>query len=81
MLDKTKQLPGLQWTVAQYALRYPALAPTWQAGPIWASIPWIGSDALVVTRAGGGFYAQLYATDEVGLQRETPLAEILRTRL
>lgn len=72
-------LPSLFNYHAQRALRINELVQPWKVAKIFAINNGYGSDAVRVDHAAGGFYAQFWSTNQLGVPRAQTILEFLKT--
>ena len=72
-------LPSLFNYQAQRALRLDVLAPPWKISKIYAINGGWGSDAARVDHPSGGFFAQFWSTNQLGVPRVQTILEFLKS--
>jgi glucose/arabinose dehydrogenase len=73
------QIPSLFPYFAQRALRTDAITLPWSPAKIYANNGLAGSDALRMNHPSGGFYAQFWSTNQLGVPRVQTILEFLKS--
>jgi hypothetical protein len=73
------QIPSLFPYFAQRALRTDAITAPWTPKFIYANNGIAASDALRINHPSGGFYAQFWSTNQLGVPRTQTILEFIKT--